>query len=83
MTTAKKKELMNKAFDTALVTAGVMGLSMASKKVVGEKLTDASSLKDTAKVEVGVAACTLLEKWAQDKKYLPVDPFKIYYIDNG
>ena len=77
MTTVNKKELMNEAYDAALVTAGVVGLSMASKKVLGEKLTNASSLKDTAKLVVGFAASTMLLKWAQDKKYLPVDPFKM------
>ena len=76
MTTVNKKELMNEAYDALLVTAGVVGLSLASKKVLGEKLTDASSLKDTAKLAVGVAV-TMLVKWAQDKKYLPVDPFKM------
>ena len=66
---------MNKIYDASLVTAGVVGLSMVSKKLLGEKFTDASSLKDTAKLTVGVAATTMLGKWAQDKKYLPVDPF--------
>ena len=47
MTTINKKDLMNEAYDTALVTTGVVGLSMAAKKVLGEKLTDTSSLKDT------------------------------------
>ena len=77
MTTVNKKELMNEAYDALLVTAGVVGLSLASKKVLGEKLTDASSLKDTAKLAVGVAASTMLVKWAQDNKYLPVDPFRM------
>ena len=77
MTTVNKKELMNEAYGAALVTAGVVGLSMASKKLLGQKLTDATSLKDTTKLAVGVAASTMLVKWAQDKKYLPVDPFKM------
>ena len=76
MTAVNKKELMNEAYVAALVTTGVVGLSIAYKKVLGEKLTDASSLKDTAKLAVGVAV-TMLVKWAQDKKYLPVDPFKM------
>ena len=75
MSTVNKKELLNEVYDASLVTAGVVGLSMASKKLLGEKFTDASSLKDTAKLAVGVAASTMLVKWAQDKKYLPVDPF--------
>ena len=65
---------MNEAYDAALVTAGVVGLSMASKKVLSEKLTDASSLKDTAKLAVGVASSTMLVKQVR-QKYLPVDPF--------
>ena len=35
MTTISKKELMNKAYDAALVTAGVVGLSMPAKSAVG------------------------------------------------
>ena len=75
MSTVNNKELMNELYDSALVTAGFVGLSMVSKKVLGEKLTDASSLKDTAKLAVGVAASTMLVMWAQDKKYIPTDPF--------
>ena len=75
MSTVNKKELLNKIYDASLVTAGVVGFSMASRKLLDEKFTDASSLKDTAKLAVGIAASTMLGKWAQDKKYLPVDPF--------
>ena len=77
MTTVNKKELMNETYDAALVTGGVVVLSMATKKVLGEKLTDASSLKDTAKLVVGVAASSMLVKWALCRKYLSVDPFKM------
>ena len=77
MTTVNKKELMNETYDAALVTGGVVVLSMATKKLLGEKFTDASSLKDTAKLAVGVVASTMLVKWTQDKKYLLVDPFKM------
>ena len=77
MTTVNKKELMNGAYDAALVTGGVVVVSMATKKLLGEKLTDASSLKDTAKLAVGVTASSMLVKWAQGRKYLPVDPFKM------
>ena len=41
MSTVTNKELMNELYDSALVTAGVVGLSMVSKKVLEEKLTDA------------------------------------------
>ena len=72
------EEMMNKLYDAALVTGGVVVLSMASEKVLGENITDTSSLKDTAKLAVGVAANSMLVKVAQDKKYLPVDPFSKY-----
>ena len=77
MTTVNKKELMNEAYDAVLITAGVVGISMVSKKILGEKLITASTLTDTAKLAVGVTASSMLVKWAQDKKYLPVDPFKM------
>ena len=86
MSTVNNKELMKELYDAALVTAGVVGLSMVSEKVLGEKLTDASTLKDTGKLEGGVAVSTMLVKWAQDKKYIPTDPFSknqlnvFYYI---
>ena len=75
MSTVNKKEMLNELYDAALVTRGVVVLSMASKKLLGEKITDALSLKDTAKLAVGVAASSMFVKWAQDIKYLPVDPF--------
>ena len=73
---AEKKEFLNEAYDAVLITTGVVVLSMASKKLLGEKLTDATNLKDIAKLAAGVTASSLIVKWAQDKKYLPVDPFK-------
>ena len=50
MTTVNKKELMNEAYDAALVTGGVVVRSMTTKKLLGEKLTDASSLEGHSKV---------------------------------
>ena len=76
MTDTNRKEIMNEAFDALLVTTGVVGLSMATKKLLGEKLTDASTMKDVAKLTVAVAASTMLVKYAQTKKWVPEDPFK-------
>ena len=77
MTTVNKKELMNEVYDVVLISAGVVGISMVSKRILGEKLTTASTLTDTAKLTAGVAVSTMLVKWAQDKKYIPVDIFKM------
>ena len=71
-----RKELMNEAFDSFLVTVGVVGISMASKKLLGEKLTSVDSVKDTVKLGVAVAASTILVKYCQSKKWIPEDPFK-------
>ena len=43
-----RKGLINETVDALFVSAGVVGLSMASKKLLGEKLTDATTLKDIA-----------------------------------
>ena len=72
----QEKEFMNELYDATLVTVGVVGLSMLSNRVLKEKLTDATDFKDIAKLAVGVAGSTLIVKWLQDKKYIPVDPFK-------
>ena len=71
-----RKDLMNEAVNGVFVSAGVVVLSMVSKKVLGEKLTDASTLKDTVKLALGVTASAMLVKYAQSKKWIPEDPFK-------
>ena len=59
-----------------MVTVGVVGLSVVSKKVFKEKLTDATDFRGVAKLTAGVAGSTLLVRWLQNKKYIPTDPFK-------
>lgn len=67
---------MNEAFDALLVSTTVVGLSMVTKKLFGEKLVDQSSMKDIAKMTAGITGATMLVKYAQDKKWLPDNPFK-------
>jgi hypothetical protein len=55
-----KKDLVNEGFDALLVTIGVVGISLASKKLLGEKLTDVNSVKDTAKLALAVTGSTML-----------------------
>ena len=71
-----KKEYLNELYDASLITVGVVVLSLASKKLLGEKLTDATSMKDIAKLAVGVSVSSVMVKYAQDKKWIPTDPFK-------
>ena len=72
----QEKEIMNELYDATMVTVGVVGLSMLSKKILKEKLTDATDFRDIAKLAAGVAGSTLLVKWLLNNKYIPVDPFK-------
>ena len=51
-------------------------MSMAFTKLLGEKLTDATSIKDAAKLALGVSLSSVMVKYAQEKKWVPVDPFK-------
>ena len=70
------KDLMNEAYDAILITAGVLGVSMLTKKLAGERLTSANSLGDYGRLAAGVTGSTMLVKYAKDKKWLPDDPFK-------
>ena len=72
-----QKETMNELYDAVMVTTGVVGLSMLSKKVLKEKLTNATDFKDIAKLAAGVAGSTLLVKWLQNKKYIPTGPLNL------
>ena len=79
----EKKEYLNELYHASLITSGVVVLSMASKKLLGEKLTDASSIKDIAKLSLGVSLSSVMVKYAQDKKWVPVDPFKSSLVLKG
>ena len=72
----QENEIMNEIYDSVSVTAGVVGLSRLSKRLLKEKLTDAKDICDAAKLAAGVAGITLLVKYLQNKKYIPTDPFK-------
>ena len=73
----QNKEIMNEIYDSVLVTAGVVGLSMLSKRLLKEKLTDAIDFRNAAKLAAGVAGSTLLVKYLQNKKYIPTDSIQI------
>ena len=72
----QEKEIMNELYNATIITVGVVGLSMISRKVFKEKLTDVTDFRGIAKLTAGVAGGTLLVKWLQNKKYIPNDPFK-------
>lgn len=71
-----RKEVMNEVHNAVLVTGGTVSLTMVAKKVAGMLFGTPESLKGTAKLAVAVGLSTMVVKWAQEKKYLPIDPFK-------
>ena len=68
----EKKDYLNELYNASLITTGVVVLSMASKKPLGEKLIDASFISHIA---VGVSVSSVMVKSAQDMKWIPEDPF--------
>ena len=66
---------MDELYDSMLITAGAVGFSMVTKKVLGESLGTPVTLVGAAKLAGAVGVSTLLVKWLQRKKYIPVDPF--------
>ena len=72
-----KKEYLNELYDASLVTVGVVALSMASRRLLGEKLTDDSSIKDIVKLALCVSLSSVMVRYVQDKKWVPVDPFRV------
>ena len=70
-----RKEVMNELYDATLITFGAVSVSIVSKKVLGQKLTMAENLISTLQLAAVVGLSSLAVKYAQDKKWLPTDPF--------
>ena len=71
-----EKTVMNEIYNSTLVTFGTVGLSMLAKRPFGEQIGAPSILMGTLKLAVAVGAGTVGVKYAQNKKWLPTDPFK-------
>ena len=71
-----EKNLMNEVYESALITLGAVIVSMISKKALGKKLGGPDNINGTLKLAAAVSLGTTVVKYAQDKKWLPADPFK-------
>ena len=71
-----RKEVMNELYDSTLITLGAIGVGMIARRVFSEGLSTPASLVPTLKLAGAVGLSTLGIKYAQDKKWLPTDPFK-------
>ena len=70
-----EKTLLNELYDAALYTTGAVIIGMVGKKVIKDSLGTPSGVVSTLKLSVAMAGGLVLTKFAQSKKWLPVDPF--------
>ena len=71
-----KKQAMNELYDSTIITLGAVGVGMVTRKAIGDGLSTPGTLITTLKLAVAVGLSTLGIKYAQDKKWIPTDPFK-------
>ena len=76
MTEINRKEVMNELYDSTLITLGAVGIVMVTRRAFSDGLSTPASLVPTLKLTAAVGLSTLGIKYAQDKKWLPTDPFK-------
>ena len=67
---------MNQVFDAGLVTLGAVGISMVSKKAMGNSLSVPSTGIGILKMTAAIASGTMLIQYLQKQKLIPDDPFK-------
>ena len=68
--------MANEVYNAVLVTAGAVGVSMISKKVLKEPLGTPENVKRFVNLAVSVSASSLLVSYLKRKKFIPDDPFK-------
>ncbi|CAB4019566.1 Hypothetical predicted protein [Paramuricea clavata] len=73
---SKESKMTREVYDAVLLTAGAVGISMASKKMLKEPLGTPENVKGMAKLAISVSLSSLLVSYLKEKKYLPDDPFK-------
>jgi hypothetical protein len=73
---SKESKMTREVHDAVLLTAGAVGISMASKKILKESLGTPENVKGMLKLAVSVSLSSLLVSYLKEMKYLPDDPFK-------
>ena len=66
-----QKDVMNELYTAAVITAGLVRISYASKKVTKDSLGVPSSLNGIAKLTAAVGLSAVAVKMLQEKEYLP------------
>jgi hypothetical protein len=73
---SKESKTSKEVYNAVLLTAGAVGISMASKKMLKEPLGTPENVKVMLKLAVSASLSSLLVCYLKEKKYLPDDPFK-------
>jgi hypothetical protein len=71
-----ESKITKEVYDAVLLTAGAVGILMASKKFLKEPPGTPENVKGFVKLAVSVSLSSLLVSYLKEKKYLPDDPFK-------
>ena len=74
MTTAK--EYGEQLYEAAVLTAGAVAVSYASKKLTKDTLGVPMTLSGSVKLAIAFGLSAIGIKTLKDKKYLPDNPFK-------
>ncbi len=74
MTTAK--EYGEQLYEAAVLTAGAVAVSYASRKLTKDTLGVPMTLGGSAKLALAFGLSSIGVKMLNDKKYLPANPFK-------
>ncbi len=74
MTTAK--EYGEQLYEAAVLTAGAVAVSYASRKLTKDALDVPMTFKGSVKLALAFGLSSIGVKMLKDKKYLPDNPFK-------
>ena len=75
MSSMDRKELADEVYDSLLYTVGAVIFGMISKKFLKDSLGTPSRPMDVLKLSGAMSGGLMLTKFAQQKGWLPTDPF--------
>ncbi len=73
---SKSKEYAEQLYDAAVLTAGAVGVSFASRKLTKDTLGVPMTLSGSAKLALAFGLSAIRVKMLKDKSVLPANPFK-------
>jgi hypothetical protein len=71
-----QKEVMKEIYDAAILTAGAIAISFASKQLAKDNLGIQTTVLGPSKLVLAFGLSAVGIKMLEDKKLLPANPFK-------